>query len=173
VAIGAAALLAGCGGSSQKPSHALGPVSRTSGCHAQGSLPDRACTPGAVFNGAGKTQVCQRGYVRRVRHVPLARRRHAYSSYGIAHHVPGQYELDRLVPLGLGGSNVAANLWPLRAAPPPGSHEKSALENYLHAQVCHHGFNLATAQRELAGNWLAVYQRIGAAALKRYAPRAR
>lgn len=125
-----------------------------------------------MFSGAGKSQVCARGYTKKVRHVPNAVRKRVYSSYGIAHHLPGQYELDRLVPLGLGGSEVQANLWPLAAAPPPGSHQKDALENYLHARVCHHGLNLVTAQHELAGDWLAAYQRVGPAVLKRYAPRA-
>jgi hypothetical protein len=173
LALAAAALIAGCGGSttpSKRQSHALGPVGKTAGCHVQGSLPDRACTPGAVFSGAAKSQVCARGYTKRVRHVPNAVRKRVYSSYGIAHHLPGQYELDRLVALGLGGSEVQANLWPLAAAPPPGSHQKDALENYLHAQVCHHGLNLVTAQQELAGDWLAAYKRVGQAALKRYAP---
>ena len=137
----------------------------------QGSLPDRACTPGAVFSGAGRSEVCARGYARRVRHVPLAVRRRVYSSYGITHHLPGQYELDRLVPLGLGGSEAQANLWPLAPAPAPGSHQKDALENYLHVQVCHHGLDLSGAQRELAGNWLVAYRRVGPATLKRYAPR--
>lgn len=174
LALAAAALVGGCGGStspSQRASHALGRVGKTSGCRIQGSLPDRACTPGAVYSGAGKSQVCARGYTKRVRHVPNAVRKRVYSSYGIAHRVPGQYELDRLVPLGLGGSEVQANLWPLAAAPPPGSHQKDALENYLHAQVCHHALNLVTAQHELAGDWLAAYKRVGPATLKRYAPR--
>jgi hypothetical protein len=170
VSVAAMALLAGCG-ASQRSSRALGPAGKTLGCHVNGPLPDRACTPGAVFAGAGAGQVCQRGYAARARHVPLALRKRVYRSYGIAHHAPGQYELDHLVALGLGGSNGQANLWPQAAAPPPGSRQKDALENYLHTQVCHHGLSLSSAQQELSTNWLSAYRRVGPAALARYAPR--
>ena len=171
LAVAAAALLAGCGGGSSRKSVALSPVTKSSGCRAQGALPDRACTPGSVFAGVGKSQVCKRGYVAGVVHVPAGLRAAAFRAYGIAHHAPGQFELDRLVALGLGGSEARANLWPQNMRPSPGAPEKDALESYLHAQVCHHGLALKTAQREDAGNWLATYRRVGSAALARYRKR--
>ena len=58
------------------------------------------------------------------------------TEYGITSHAPGQYEVDHLVSLELGGSNDIANLWPELASPKPGFHEKDKVENYLHAQVC-------------------------------------
>jgi quercetin dioxygenase-like cupin family protein len=59
-----------------------------------------------------------------------------YAEYGIAERSLGDYEVDHLVPLELGGSNDVANLWPEAAAPPPGFHEKDLVENSLHDRVC-------------------------------------
>ena len=172
VAVAAAALLAGCGGGgNSRKAVALSPVTKSSGCRAQGALPDHACTPGSVFAGVGRSQVCKRGYVAGTVRVPAGLRAAAFRAYGIAHHAPGQYELDRLVALGLGGSETRANLWPQAMRPSPGAPEKDALESYLHAQVCHHGLALKTAQREDAENWLATYHRVGSAALARYRKR--
>jgi hypothetical protein len=170
-AVAAAALLAGCGGGSKHEAVALAPVTKARGCRAQGALPDHACTPGAALAGVGTSQVCKRGYTATVAHVSAGLRAARFRAYGIAHHVPGQYELDRLVALGLGGSETRANLWPQAIRPSPGAREKDALESYLHAQVCHHGLPLKTAQQEDAGNWLATYHRVGSAALARYLKR--
>jgi hypothetical protein len=71
------------------------------------------------------------------------------------------------VSLGLGGSNLQANLWPEQGAF-PGYHDKNTVENYLHAQVCQHRLALATAQQEIARDWLAIYRRIPPALRRRY-----
>ena len=126
-------------------------------CVVAGSLPDRSCTPGAVFASATANLVCQRGYSSRVRHVPESVKRAVYARYGIASHSPGQYEVDHLISLELGGSNAITNLWPEAAAPRPGFHEKDKVENYLHAQVCRGQMQLRTAQRLIATDWLSVY----------------
>jgi hypothetical protein len=70
----------------------------------------------------------------------------------------GQYEVDHFVSLELGGSNDISNLFPEAAEPKPGFHEKDRVENYLHDQVCRGALTLAEAQREIATNWLAVYE---------------
>jgi hypothetical protein len=83
-----------------------------------------------------------------------------YEEYTIRSHATGQYEVDHLVSLQLGGSNDSANLWPEAASPKPGFHEKDSVENYLHAQVCSGAISLQEAQIEIATNWLGVYNRI-------------
>lgn len=83
-----------------------------------------------------------------------------YAEYGIASHSPGEYEVDHLISLELGGSNAVANLWPEAALPRPGFHEKDALENRLHALVCAGRMTLAQAQRLIATNWLAAYRQL-------------
>jgi hypothetical protein len=92
-----------------------------------------------------------------VRNVSTSEKDQVYAEYGIASHSPGQYEVDHLVSLELGGSNDVANLWPEAASPTPGFHQKDQVENYLHDQVCTGAIPLATAQQEIATNWLAVY----------------
>jgi len=41
----------------------------------------------------------------KVRNVPAEMKREVYREYGIISHGPGDYEIDHLIPLELGGSN--------------------------------------------------------------------
>ncbi len=135
-----------------------GQRTKTAGCVPSNGLPDAACTPGAIFPEATKDQVCTPGYSSEVRNVPASVKDEVYAEYGITSHEPGQYEVDHLVPLELGGSNDIANLWPEPADPRPGFHEKDKVENYLHDQVCSGALSLQETQSQIAANWLAVYQ---------------
>jgi hypothetical protein len=137
-----------------------GVQTKTSGCMAHGGLPDSACTPGAIFPNVTMQDICKSGYARSVRNVPTSEKNQDYAEYGITHHSTGQYEVDHLVSLELGGSNDIANLWPEAASPKPGFHEKDKVENYLHSQVCSGAISLKEAQIEIATNWLAVYNRM-------------
>ena len=138
-----------------------GVQTKTSGCVVNGPLQDTACTPGAILPDATKDKICQSGYARSVRNVPTSEKNQVYAEYGIRSHAPGQYEVDHLVSLELGGSNDIANLWPEAASPKPGFHEKDKVENYLHDQVCSGAVSLEQAQIEIATNWLNVYHRMG------------
>jgi len=138
----------------------IGVRSKTAGCQAQNALPDRACTPGAVFAGVSTAQICQSGYAGSVRNVPESEKNDVYAEYSITSHFTGEYEVDHLISLELGGSNDIANLWPEAASPKPGFHEKDQVENYLHDQVCSGKVNLQQAQQEIATDWLAVYQQM-------------
>lgn len=153
----------GIGGTAQPatpvPGAAIGQRNKSSGCQVNGALPDPACTPGAVFN-VSTTQICQSGYSSSVRNVPTSEKNQVYAEYGIASHTTGEYEVDHLISLELGGSNDIANLWPEAASPKPGFHEKDQVENYLHSQVCSGKMSLADAQRQIATNWLAVYNQM-------------
>ena len=130
---------------------------KTSNCQANGGIEDTACTPGDILPDATKNKICVPGYSSSVRNVPESEKNQAYAEYGIASHTKGQYEVDHLVSLELGGSNAIANLWPEAAAPQPGFHEKDKVENYLHDQVCSGAISLVDAQREIASDWLSVY----------------
>ena len=143
--------------SNQSP---IGRPSKSTGCTANGALPDSACTPGVVIANATSQQICQSGYSHGVRNVSEAEKRQVYAAYGIARHTPGQYEVDHLISLELGGSNDIANLWPEAASPKPGFHEKDEVENYLHEQLCSGKLSLEQVQQQVATNWLAVYQQI-------------
>jgi hypothetical protein len=137
-----------------------GVQAKTSGCRAHNALPDTTCTPGAILSTATKSAICRSGYAGSVRNVPTSEKNQDYKEYGIYSHTAGQYEVDHLVSLELGGSNAIANLWPEAASPKPGFHEKDKVENYLHSQVCSGAITLKQAQIEIATNWLAVYDRM-------------
>ncbi len=139
---------------------ALGQRTKTSNCQVQGALEDIACTPGAIFPDATTNQICQSGYSSSVRNVPTSEKDAVYAEYGIQSHTTGQYEVDHLVSLELGGSNDIANLWPEAASPKPGFHEKDQVENYLHNQVCSGAISLHNAQLEIVNNWLNVYSQM-------------
>lgn len=138
----------------------LGIQAKTSGCQVQGALPDKACTPGAVFKDVTTAQVCQRGYSSSVRNVPFEEKTAVYQEYGILTHTTGQYEVDHMISLELGGSNDISNLWPEAADPKPGFHEKDVVENYLHDQMCAGHISMQQAQEEISGQWLSVYNGI-------------
>ncbi len=140
--------------------HQWGVQTKTSGCVAQGALEDAACTPGAIISTATKAQICQSGYASSVRNVPQSEKDQVYAEYGITHHSTGQYEVDHLVSLELGGSNDISNLWPEAASPKPGFHEKDKVENYLHDQVCAGAISLPQAQQQIATNWLTIYNQM-------------
>ena len=136
----------------------FGVQQKTSGCRASGGLQDSACTPGAIISTATVAQICQSGYSSGVRNVPTSEKDQVYLEYGIHGHQTGEYEVDHLISLELGGSNDISNLWPEASSPKPGFHEKDSVENYLHAQVCSGAVSLADAQRQIATNWLVIYQ---------------
>ncbi len=154
----------GSGGTSSNGSNSSSGVpnwgvqTKTTGCQVQGPLQDKACTPGAIFKDATKEQICTPGYARSVRDVPTSVKNQVYASYGIASRKPGEYEVDHLVSLQLGGSNDIANLWPEAALPKPGFHEKDQVENYLHDQMCSGAMTVLEAQTKIATNWLDVYE---------------
>jgi hypothetical protein len=68
--------------------------------------------------------------------------------------------VDHLISLELGGSNSIKNLWPQSYRTQPwNAHVKDTLENELHDEVCSGRLDLKTAQREIAGDWIAAYRK--------------
>jgi hypothetical protein len=128
---------------------------------ASNGLPDPWCSPGAVFVDATVDRICVSGYSSSVRNVPTSEKNAVYAEYGIASHTTGEYEVDHIISLELGGSNDIANLYPEAAEPKPGFHEKDKVENWLHAKVCDGTMKLEEAQRRIATDWLGVYEEMG------------
>ncbi len=146
--------------SSATPITSLGQRTKTSGCIALNGLEDKNCTPGAIIDGATKDQICVSGYSKSVRNVPESEKNQVYLEYGITSRTTGEYEVDHLISLELGGSNDISNLWPEAAQPTPGFHEKDKVENYLHAQVCSGTISLQDAQLKIVNNWEEVYSQM-------------
>ena len=92
--------------------------------------------------------------------MPQSVKEQAYSDYGITHRAKGQYEIDHLISLELGGSNSLRNLWPQSYLTKPwNAHVKDALENRLHQEICSGQIDLKQAQREISGDWIAAYRK--------------
>ncbi len=122
-------------------------------------LPDPKLTPGDAFDVTAQ-DVCVPGYARKVRDVPQELKRQVYAEYGITEHHPGDYEVDHLISLELGGSNSIKNLWPeSRRTSPWNAYVKDQLEDKLHELVCDGELDLKMAQREIAANWIEAYKK--------------
>lgn len=121
-------------------------------------VPDTSRTSGATLD-VTAADICVPGYSKKVRNVPTAIKRQIYASYGILTHKPGDYEVDHLISLELGGSNSVKNLWPQSYRTHPwNARVKDALENELHRRVCAGTLDLATAQKVIASNWVSGYR---------------
>jgi hypothetical protein len=121
-------------------------------------LPDPSLTPGDTLD-VTRDDICVPGYAHKVRDVPAEVKRQAYAQYGITNHRPGDYEVDHLISLELGGSNSLRNLWPQSYKTQPwNAHIKDRLENELHDEVCAGKIPIKIAQRDIARNWIAAYK---------------
>lgn len=119
-------------------------------------LPDSLVTPGAVQS-RDTAIVCHR-LTGTVRHTTQATKNAVYRAYGIRHHTTGQYEVDHLIPLELGGADTITNLWPEPAKPVPGFHQKDLVENWLHRLACQGIIPLDSAQHWIAHDWYSAYR---------------
>ncbi len=147
---------------------ALGVRTKAATCMINGSLPDPACTPGAVFTNATAEEICTPGYSRSVRSVSQKIHEYAFTEYGFSYpQAYGAFEVDHLIPLELGGNNDIANLFPEAADPQPGFHEKDLVENYLHEEMCAGRVELRAAQNLIANDWLAVYENLSPEEIRR------
>jgi hypothetical protein len=138
---------------------------QTSAC-TLGTLPDRACSPGAYSTNLTRAVICAPGFrTSDYRNVPTGEKHQVEQEYGLAPRSFGaSLEIDHIVSLELGGSNDPVNLFPELASPHPGYHAKDKLENRLHQLVCSGKLALASAQQQIAADWTALYTRVFGAA---------
>ena len=122
-------------------------------------MPDPQLTPGDAAD-VTKDDICTPGYSKKVRNVPSSVKKRVYALYGRQKEQGICCEVDHLISLELGGSNDIRNLWPEPYEPRPGAYEKDKVENYLHRQVCAGTMELADAQKQIATDWYAVYQKL-------------
>lgn len=129
------------------------------GCLAA-DLPNPTDTPGAVLT-TDTVAICTPGYPQTVR--PSASYTNKLKRQQLASSDdknPRHFEEDHLISLELGGDpRSPLNLWPQsRIARPWSAAAKDRLENRLHREVCAGRLPLATAQAEIALDWIKVYR---------------
>lgn len=143
--------------SSRVPPDAAANADRAAGASAL-LLPRPDLTPGSV-RPVGVSDVCG-GDLTGGPVVASQVPRQVFEAYGVDYTHAADYELDFLITPELGGAPEAGNLWPQpyrRVA--WNAHVKDELERHLKRLVCQGALDLATAQRELAGDWIAAYKR--------------
>jgi hypothetical protein len=122
------------------------------------AIPRSDLTPGAV-RAVAATDVC-RAELRSNAEVVPAIQRQVFADYGMPNAQRRAYEVDYLITPALGGSDDIRNLWPQPYAGSPwNAYVKDALEDRLREMVCSGQLDLATAQHEIAVNWIAAYKK--------------
>jgi anti-sigma factor RsiW len=122
-------------------------------------LPNPQLTPGAT-RPVALGDLCAAPHDDVVRAVPGALQRQVLSEYGVSNAHAADYEVDYLITPGLGGAEDIRNLWPEPHADATwNSYVKDQLEERLHDMVCSGQLDLATAQAQIATNWIAAYQK--------------
>jgi hypothetical protein len=132
-------------------------------CQIKGTLPDSACTPGAIDSKVTQANIfqtiCVKGYTQTVR-PPVSYtnklKMQQINAYGYTDKNPRDYEEDHLISLELGGNPTdPKNLWPEPGASP---NPKDKIENLCHEKVCSGQITLELAQKEIATNWTTACQ---------------
>ena len=122
------------------------------------SVPNPSLTPGATVL-VSRGEVCQESNTKN-KAVPVTLRRQVFDEYGIRSAQPNAYEVDYLITPALGGADDIHNLWPQSyTATVWNAQVKDALEDHLRDMVCDGQLDLATAQREIAMNWIDAYKK--------------
>jgi hypothetical protein len=155
----AAALIASVGLTWLLANPVAAPVSASLTSDTTIQLPRVDLTPGAVRN-VTVADVCGPDRDLRPEPVPAPVHQRVFESYGADVDRASEYELDYLITPELGGSQDARNLWPQPFTGTVWSaYVKDELELHLHEQVCAGRMDFATAQREIAHDWIAAYKR--------------
>ena len=123
-------------------------------------VPDPTITPGqARTTNVGENCATP---TNRLRHWSRERDDRIMAEYGLPAGPHRDFELDHLVPLGIGAADSDANLWPepRRSIEPQWNAEtKDRLEWKLRDLACSGQLDVREAQRAIAEDWTAAYGR--------------
>ena len=123
------------------------------------SVPDPQLTPGATLP-LTRNDICAAGSVETARIVSGDVAKVVFASYGVHAPEPRAYEVDYLITPALGGADNIRNFWPQPYKDTVwNAHIKDALEDHLRGLVCSGQLELATAQQEIALNWISAYKK--------------
>jgi hypothetical protein len=126
----------------------------------KGGIPDRHLTPG-MTRPVALADICPLGDDDLDPTVPAATQRVVFAEYGIvADTATAEYQVDYLINPQLGGTNDVQNLWPEPYTSTVwNARVKDALEDRLHEMVCARTIDLASAQRDIATDWISAYKK--------------
>jgi hypothetical protein len=122
-------------------------------------VPNSDLTPGAI-RPVALADICPRRQSDQDPAVSQSVQRVVFKEYGIADVPSKDYQVDYLINPQLGGTDDIRNLWPQ----PYGTtvwnaHAKDALEDRLYQMVCERQIDLASAQRDIATDWILAYKK--------------
>jgi hypothetical protein len=123
--------------------------------------PDPTLTPGAVRT-TDAVEICSHG-TRELRHWDRARDDYVLAEYGLPSGRHPDFEIDHLVPLGIGGADDVKNLWPEPRRSVEGqwnAEAKDRLEWRLRSLVCSGTLDVRAAQHMITEDWVSAYQRL-------------
>jgi hypothetical protein len=122
------------------------------------SVPNPSLTPGATVR-LSQGELCRETSANN-KLVSPALQRKVFDEYGLRSSEPGLYEVDYLITPALGGADDIHNLWPQsNTATVWNARVKDELESRLRDLVCDGQVDLATAQQEIATNWIDAYKK--------------
>jgi hypothetical protein len=122
------------------------------------AVPARRLTPGATRQVALK-DLCGGQYSKNAQVIPVVQRQ-VFARYGLENAEPGAYEVDYLITPALGGADDIRNLWPQPYSSTVwNAAVKDELEDRLHSMVCSGELDLASAQQDIAKDWIGAYKK--------------
>jgi hypothetical protein len=125
---------------------------------AGGPKPKANLTPGET-RPITLAEVCRQSAEVISHDIPEEMQRRVFAAYGIKSPRADQFEVDYLVTPDLGGTDSIRNLWPQPYSVRWNAQIKDKLEQRLHQLVCGGQLDLATAQHDIASDWIGAYRK--------------
>ncbi|CAN5588133.1 hypothetical protein BH10ACI4_BH10ACI4_38340 [soil metagenome] len=125
-----------------------------------GGIPNRTLTPGAT-RPVELADICPLTDEDADPELPTETQQVVFREYGIKSQASAsEYQVDYLINPQLGGTNDIRNLWPEPYHSTVwNARVKDALETRLHQMVCDRQIDLASAQRDIATDWISAYKK--------------
>jgi hypothetical protein len=126
---------------------------------AEGPKPKARLTPGET-RPIAIAEVCRSSSAEVISHdIPEEMQQRVFAAYGIRSPRSDQFEVDYLITPDLGGTTSIRNLWPQPYSVRWNAQVKDKLEQRLHQLVCSGELDLATAQHDIAVDWIGAYRK--------------
>jgi hypothetical protein len=133
--------------------------SRSNAMMAEGAaLPRKALTPGSAHI-VQVEALCSNQDLDNDPPVNPSLEQAVFKEYGVPASSKKDYALDYLITPALGGVDNIQNVWPQPYSSIWNARVKDQLEDHLHVLVCQGKVQLATAQNDMASDWIAAYKR--------------